>query len=166
MEDTVAFTEKLCYATADHKFQVNTDGFKAYEDAIVYSLGGKKIDFAQIIKIYGMPENEAEKRYSSPEIIEVKKTATFGNPDMSKATTSHVERQNLTIRMSMPRLTRLTNAFSKRWLNLKAAYALHFAYYNFCRIHTTLRVTPAMESGLTLKVWDLKDLVTISARYE
>lgn len=80
-------------------------------------------------------------------------------PDKNRACTSHVERQNLTIRMQMRRLTRLTNAFSKKWENLWAAYCLHFAFYNFCRIHRTLRVTPAMAAGVTGKVWDLADLM-------
>jgi hypothetical protein len=83
----------------------------------------------------------------------------MGKPDPAKICTSHVERQNLTIRMSMRRLTRLTNAFSKKWENLWGAYCLHFAYYNFCRIHKTLRVTPAMETGITSRVWTLADLL-------
>ena len=83
----------------------------------------------------------------------------MGNPDPAKMCTSHVERQNLTIRMGMRRLTRLTNAFSKKWENLSAAYCLHFASYNFCRIHKTLRVTPAMEAGITATIWTLADLL-------
>ena len=83
----------------------------------------------------------------------------MGNPDPAKICTSHVERQNLTIRMQMRRLTRLTNAFSKKWENLWAAYCLHFAYYNFCRIHKTLRITPAMESNITDHIWDLAELL-------
>jgi hypothetical protein len=83
----------------------------------------------------------------------------WGNPDPECISTSHVERQNLTMRMMMRRLTRLTNAFSKKWDNLKAALALHFAYHNFCRIHKTLRCTPAMEAGITKSVWELKDLL-------
>lgn len=89
----------------------------------------------------------------------MKKTAIFGNPDLDKATTSHVERQNLTMRMSMRRFTRLTNAFSKKWLNMRYAIALYFAYYDFCRVHSTLRVTPAMEAGLTNHVWTLEELL-------
>jgi transposase-like protein/IS1 family transposase len=162
--DTVAFTEKLCNATADHNFQINTDGFAAYKDAIVYSLGGKKIDFAQVIKVFGKPEGE-ERRYSPSEVIGTEKFPVFGNPDLDKATTSHIERQNLTIRMSMRRMTRLTNAFSKKHENLRCAYALHFAYYNFCRIHSSLRITPAMEAKLTPRVWSLKELLEISGAY-
>jgi hypothetical protein len=83
----------------------------------------------------------------------------MGTPDPSRICTSHVERQNLTIRMGMRRMTRLTNAFSKKWEHLEAAYALHFAYYNFCRIHKTLRVTPAMEQGITDHVWTIAELI-------
>jgi transposase-like protein/IS1 family transposase len=156
--DTVAFTEKLARATADHSFQVNTDGFAPYRDAMVYSLGSKHIDFAQIIKVFGKPEGD-ERRYSPSEVIGMEKTAVFGNPDLDTATTSHVERQNLTIRMAMRRLTRLTNAFSKKWENLRMAYALHFAYYNFCRIHSSIKVTPAMEAGITDHIWTLRELL-------
>lgn len=160
--DTFEFTEKLCRATADHSFAVYTDGFAPYRDAIIHSLGGKKIDFAQIVKVFGKPEGE-EHRYSPPEVIDMEKTAVFGNPDLDNATTSHVERQNLTMRMSSRRLTRLTNAFSKKWMNLKHALAIYFAYYNFYRVHQSLRVTPAMEAGLTKSIWSLKDLVEISS---
>lgn len=156
-EDTFAFTEKLAHAT-EGNFQVTTDAFPAYKDAMIHSLGAKHIDFAQVIKIYrSNPENET--RYSPSVCIGCKKTATFGNPDLSKATTSHIERQNLSIRMGMRRMTRLTNAFSKKWSNLKHAYALQFAYYNFCRVHQTLKVTPAMESSLTDHVWTISELI-------
>jgi hypothetical protein len=83
----------------------------------------------------------------------------MGRPDPERICTSIVERQNLTIRMQMRRLTRLTNAFSKKWENLLAAYCLHFAWYNFCRVHRTLRVTPAMEVGITGKIWEVRDLL-------
>ena len=157
MEDTIAFTEKLAHAT-EGNFQVTTDAFPAYKDAMIHSLGAQQIDFAQVIKIYrSTPENQT--RYSPSVCIGCKKMPTFGNPDLGKATTSHIERQNLTVRMGMRRMTRLTNAFSKKWINLKHAYALQFAYYNFCRVHQTLRVTPAMESGLTDHVWTISELI-------
>jgi transposase-like protein/IS1 family transposase len=156
--DTFAFTEKLCEATADHSFEVFTDGFTPYRDAIVHSLGGKKVNFAQIVKVFGVPEGE-EHRYSPPEVIELQKTAIFGNPDLDKATTSHVERHNLSTRMQTRRYTRLTNAFSKKWEKHHAALALWFAYYNFCRVHKTLRVTPAMEAKITDHVWTVKELL-------
>jgi transposase-like protein/IS1 family transposase len=157
--DTVAFTEKLARATADHSFQISTDGFAPYKDAIVLSLGAKHVHFAQVIKIFGKPQDD-DHRYSPPEVIETQKIPIFGNPDLDKATTSHVERQNLNVRMAMRRFTRLTNAFSKKWTKLHAALALYFAYYNFCRVHTTLRVTPAMEAGLTDHVWTLGELIS------
>ena len=104
-----------------------------------------------------------EQRYSPPEIAETIPVVISGNPDPDKICTSHVERQNLTMRMQIRRLTRLTNAFSKKVENHRAAIALHFAYYNFCRIHQTLRVTPAMESGITDHVWSLSELLATAA---
>jgi len=157
--DTVEFTDKLRYSTKGN-FQVNTDGFKLYVDAMEWSFGAD-VDFAQIIKVYANnPENET--RYSPCQCTGCNKQVVCGSPDLSKASTSHIERQNLTIRMSMRRMTRLTNAFSKKWNNLKYAYALHFAYYNFCRIHKTLRVTPAMEAGIADHVWSLTELLCLS----
>jgi transposase-like protein/IS1 family transposase len=158
MDSTIAFTEKLAQATTGN-FQINTDGFPAYKDAVVHSLGAQFVDFAQIVKIYkGNPEKEKITRYSPSSCIGCTKNAVFGNPNLRQASTSHIERQNLTVRMSMRRMTRLTNAFSKKWINLKWSYALQFAYYNFCRIHKTLRVTPAMEAGISDHVWSLKEI--------
>jgi transposase-like protein/IS1 family transposase len=158
--DTLLFTEKIFTAVdgTEGNIQVSTDGFAAYPDAIAYSLG-TRADYAQLIKIYGAPEPD-EHRYSPSKVIEAIPTPRFGNPDPEKICTSHVERQNLNIRMAMRRFTRLTNGFSKKWENLKAALALYFAYYNFCRIHSTIRCTPAMEAGVTKHVWELKDLLT------
>jgi len=157
--DTVDFTQKLRHATKGN-FQISTDGFQAYAEAISYSLGAQHVDFAQIIKSYANnPENET--RYSPSLCTGCSKVSVYGNPDLSKASTSHIERQNLTIRMGMRRMTRLTNAFSKKWTNLKSAYALHFAFYNFCRIHATLRVTPAMEAGIADHVWTIQELLAI-----
>jgi transposase-like protein/IS1 family transposase len=158
MDDTVAFTEKLRRATQGN-FQVNTDGFPPYKDAVIYSLGAQFVDFVQIIKIY-RNNPESETRYSPSKCIGCEKVAIFGNPDLKRGLTSHVERQNLTVRMTMRRMTRLTNAFSKKWDNLKWAYALQFAYYNFCRIHQSLRITPAMKQGSTDHVWTIQELIT------
>lgn len=155
--DTFAFTEKLAYATKG-SFQVNTDGFVPYQDAIVESLGTRFVDFVQIVKIY-QSSPESETRYSPSKYVTSKKVAIFGNPDLKKASTSHIERQNLTVRMGMRRMTRLTNGFSKKWLNLRWAYALQFAYYNFCRIHQTLRVTPAMQSNIADHIWTIEELI-------
>src|SRR5262249_44002475 len=136
----------------------STDGFAPYRDAVVYSLGGKHIDFAQVIKVFGRSGDDDHK-YSPSEITEIYKTPIFGEPDMEAAGTSFIERQNLTVRMSMRRATRLTNAFSKKWANLRFAYALHYAYYNFCRIHKSLRVTPAMEARVTNRIWEIRELL-------
>lgn len=157
--DTLLFTEKIFQAVdgTQGRIQVSTDGFAAYPDALAYSIG-TRADYAQLIKIYGAPEPD-EHRYSPSRVIEAIPQVVFGNPDPEKICTSHVERQNLNIRMAMRRFTRLTNAFSKKWENLKAALALYFAYYNFCRIHKTIRCTPAMEAGITGHVWELKELL-------
>jgi len=156
---TVAFTEKLAHAT-EGSFQINTDGFPAYKDAVVYSLGAQSVDFAQVVKIYrSNPDNEI--RYSPSAYVTSNKISVFGDPDLKRASTSHIERQNLSVRMGMRRMTRLTNAFSKKWINLKWSYALQFAYYNFCRIHQTLKVTPAMEARLTDHVWSIEDILEL-----
>jgi hypothetical protein len=115
-------------------------------------------DFAQLIKIYAS-QREGEQRYSPGELVEAVPVVISGNPNPHRICTSHVERQNLTMRMQIRRLTRLTNAFSKKFENHKAAIALHFAYYNFVKIHQTLRVTPAMETGITGRVWTLAELL-------
>ena len=105
-------------------------------------------DFAQSIKVYAA-DLDSQRRCGPADVTHTQRVPVMGNPDPEKICTSHVERQNLTIRMQMRRLTRLTNAFSKKWENLWAAYCVHFAHYNFCRVHKTLRVTPAMEAGIT-----------------
>jgi len=105
-----------------------------------------------------------ERTYSPPRVAEIVKVPRIGDPDPMTIRTSHVERQNLTMRMMMRRLTRLTNAFSKKKGNLEAALALHFGFYNFCRIHKTIRCTPAMKAGVTKRVWELKDLLTRAVR--
>ena len=155
--DTIQFTEKLAHATQGN-FQITTDGFKPYQHAIVLSLGGQRVSFAQLVKHF-TNSTEGETRYSPAECTGAKKVAIYGNPDESKVCTSHIERQNLTVRMSMRRMTRLTNAFSKKWMNLKCSYALQFAYYNFCRVHQSLRVTPAMEAGITNHIWTIQELL-------
>jgi transposase-like protein/IS1 family transposase len=157
-QDALIFLEKIYAATEPTKrFQMSTDAFKGY-DHTVNEVLGTKADYGQVIKIYGKP-NPDEIRYSAAECIGMKKKIICGNPDKDRISTSYVERQNLTMRMSMRRLTRLTNGFSKKWENLNYALALYFAYYNFCRIHKTIRCTPAMEAGLTKHIWELKDLL-------
>jgi len=123
-------------------------------------LFGSEIDFSQLVKIYGNTE-ESQKRYSPAQCIGTEKIKINGNPEKESVSTSYVKRQNLTMRMNMRRFTRLTNAFSKKVENLGHARALHFMYYNFCRIHQTLRVTPAMEAGITDHVWTLGEIVNV-----
>ncbi len=154
--DTMAFTEKLNEATAG-KFQVTTDGFGPYFDAIHTSLG-TRVDYAQLIKVYAAPTDE-ERRYSPASVIEAIAKPVWGQPDTARICTSHVERANSTMRMQIRRLTRLTNAFSKKRANLWAALALYFAWYNFCRTHRTIRCTPAMEAGITDHIWTAGELL-------
>lgn len=118
---------------------------------------GSRVHFAQIVKVYG--HNRGEQRYSAPEVVGVVRTVISGNPNPERICTSIVERQNLSVRMGMRRMTRLTNAYSKKWENLQAAYSLRFAYYDFCRVHSTLKQTPAMASGLTDHAWTIRELI-------
>jgi IS1 family transposase len=140
------------------KVQITTDGHKVYVNAVEDAFGAD-VDYAQIQKIYGAPSDEDVRRYSPARCIGCDLKVVSGNPDPQHVSTSFVERQNLTMRMSMRRFTRLTNAFSKKFDNHCHAIALYFMYYNFCRVHQTLRVTPAMEAGLADHVWTLDELV-------
>jgi IS1 family transposase len=157
------FMRRLAIATDPaQKFQLTTDGLKAYPLAVGNVLGhqGERVDYAQLIKVFAMDVPEEARRYSPPRLAEAFPTSIYGDPDEKRICTSHVERQNLTMRMCMRRLTRLTNGFSKKWSNLKAALSLHFAYYNFCRRHISLKgATPAMAAGLTDRVWGIQDLL-------
>jgi IS1 family transposase len=140
--------------------QLSTDGFQPYPLAIGQSFGGA-VDYAVIHKDYSRRrQRDDEVRYEPPRDPFITKRPVFGVPDMRAASTSHVERANLTMRMHIRRFTRLCNGFSKKLDNHRAAVALHFAWYNFCRIHESLRVTPAMEAGLTNHVWGLEELAT------
>jgi IS1 family transposase len=141
-----------------NRVQLTTDGFKAYLD-VVEGIFYKGIDFAQLQKIYGIEQNEI--RYSPNKCKGAIARKIAGNPDPKHISTSYVERQNLTMRMTMRRFTRLTNAFSKKIENHCYAIALHFIYYNFCRIHKTLRVTPAMEAGLTNDIMEIEDIIRL-----
>jgi IS1 family transposase len=141
------------------RVQITTDGFKGYIPTIDDAFGAD-VDYAMLIKTYGSSgEAGAPEGYHPPRVIGIFHQIMFGEPDESKISTSYVERQNLTMRMQMRRFTRLTNAFSKKLVNLKAALSLYFAWYNFCRIHRTLRVTPAMAAGVTNTVWHLTNLI-------
>jgi IS1 family transposase len=143
-----------------HRVQLTTDGNRVYVNAVEDAFG-TEIDYAMLVKVYG-PEPGVETRYSPPVVIGAYPAVVTGNPDQAHISTSYVERQNLTMRMQMRRFTRLTNAFSKKVENHAAAVSLHFMHYNFARIHKTLRVTPAMEAGVTDHVWSLEEIVTLA----
>jgi len=146
-------------ARLSNRVQLTTDGLKAYLEAVEGAFGDD-IDFAQLVKLYG-PSMEGEHRYSPAECTGAQKEKVTGSPKRKYISTSFVERQNLTMRMNMRRFTRLTNGFSKKVENHALAVALHFMYYNFVRIHKTLRVTPAMEAGLAKKPWEIEDLARL-----
>jgi hypothetical protein len=140
-----------------NRVQLTTDRHKMYLEAVEEAFGSE-IDFSQLIKIYGNTE-EGQKRYSPAQCIGTEKIKINGNPEKDSISTNYVERQNLTMRMNMRRFTRFTNAFSKKVENLGHALALHFMYYNFCRIHQTLRMTPAMKVKVTDRLWEIEDLL-------
>jgi IS1 family transposase len=140
------------------RVQLTTDGHRAYVQAVEDAFGSE-IDYAMLIKIYGNAPEGAEVRYSPAQCMGARKAVVSGRPEFKHASTSQVERQNLTMRMSMRRFTRLTNGFSKKVENHEHSLAVHYMFYNFGRIHQTLRVTPAMEAGLTDHVWSLEEIV-------
>jgi IS1 family transposase len=140
-----------------NRVQITTDGHRAYVEAVEGAFGGD-VDYAQLVKLYG-PTITAPGRYSPAECTGIKKIRREGNPDIAHVSTSFVERQNLTMRMSMRRFTRLTNGFSKKLENHVHALALYFAFYNFVRIHKTLRMSPAIAAGITDRLWSLDDIV-------
>ena len=155
------FMEDLASRFA-HKIQLTTDGLKVYIDAVEGAFGAN-IDYAMLVKIYGeSTEQKVEKRYSPAQYTGSEARVITGNPDRKNISTSYAERQNLTMRMSMRRFTRLTNGFSKKIENLAHAVSLHFMYYNFARIHQTLRVTPAMEAGVSDHVWNLEEIAALA----
>lgn len=143
-----------------NRVQLTTDGHNAYLEAVEGAFGAD-VDYAQLVKLYGVSDagKGAEVRYSPAQCTGIKKRRVEGNPDVRHVSTSHVERMNLSIRMQNRRFTRLTNAFSKKLDNHIHALALYFAFYNFCRVHKTLRVTPAMAAGITDTVWSMEDII-------
>jgi IS1 family transposase len=148
-----------CASRIKGRVQLTTDGHKPYLEAVEGAFG-MNIDFAVLQKIYGASD-EPEKRYSPGKCIGTDMKVVMGNPDPAHVSTSYIERQNLTMRMSMRRFTRLTNGFSKKAENHAHAVALHYMHYNYCRVHQTLRVTPAMEAGLADHVWTMDDLIAL-----
>lgn len=147
-----------------NRVQLTTDGHKAYLNAVEEAFGDD-IDYAMLVKLYGAAP-EGEKRYSPAECIGARKERITGNPDRDHVSTSYVERQNLTMRMHNRRFTRLTNAFSKKIENHAHAVAINFMYYNFVRVHSTVRMTPAMAAGVTSKLWELTDIVQMVDEWE
>jgi len=144
-----------------NRVQLTTDGLKAYLEAVEDNFGGD-IDFAQLHKIYSNVSREDARKYSPAACTGAIKKQVSGDPDPNHVSTSYVERQNLTMRMHMRRFTRLTNAFSKKLENHVHSLALYFVYYNFCKIHQTLRVTPAYQAGITKEILEIKDIVTLT----
>ncbi|HEY3855826.1 MAG TPA: IS1 family transposase [Verrucomicrobiae bacterium] len=158
--DAYQFINDLAGRLAN-RVHLTSDGHRAYLEAVEGAFGSE-IDYAQLIKLYGkenLPVTEA--RYSPPACIGSRKKRISGNPQRALVSTSHIERQNLTVRMSSRRFTRLTNGFSKKIENHRHAFAIYAMHYNFCRIHTALRVTPAMEAGLTDHVWSLEEIISL-----
>jgi len=144
-----------------HRVQLTTDGNRVYLDAVEGAFGSE-IDYAMLVKVYGTDPAADQTRYSPAKCIGTMSQRITGTPDMAHVSTSYVERQNLTMRMSMRRFTRLTNAFSKKLDNHKAAVAFYFMWYNFARIHQTLRVTPAMEAGVADHVWTAAEIAGLA----
>src|SRR3989304_3619045 len=156
--DATVFMKDLA-GRLKNKVQLTTDGHTMYLDA-VDSAFGSEIDFSQLIKLYGSSP-DSEVRYSPAQCTGIQIKEIQGKPERKHISTSYVERQNLTMRMNMRRFTRLTNAFSKKAENLGYAVALHFMYYNFCRIHQSLRITPAMKAKVTDHLWEIEDIVNL-----
>lgn len=155
----MGFMDDLCKRLAN-RVQLTTDGHKAYLEAVEGAFGGD-IDYAMLVKIYGAAPESAKGRYSPAECTGTRKRRVEGNPDPSHVSTSYAERQNLTMRMHIRRFTRLTNAFSKKFENHAHMVAIYTVWYNFIRIHKTLKVPPAIEAGITDRVWDWADLLEI-----
>jgi transposase-like protein/IS1 family transposase len=154
---TDVFIEGLRHATTSTPYQITTDGFGPYKSAITTTLCDR-VDYAMLIKVYRAP-SEGDARYSPAEVASVEEVPVMGRPDPARICTSIIERSNLSTRMSVRRFTRLTNAFSKKWENHWAAIALWFTFYNFCRVHKTLRMTPAMAAGISDHIWTVRELL-------
>lgn len=152
-----AFLDDLS-ARLGNPVQLSSDSLPAYVTAVENAFGVRNVDYRQIVKSYEA-DAPGPGRYSPPHVVATKRRAIIVTPDYEDISTSYVERQYLTMRMQVRRLSRLTNAFSKKVENFRAAIALHFAYYNFCRLHRTLHATPAMATGLTAQPWSIATLL-------
>ena len=156
--DAHDFIAKLSTATTGD-FQLTTDGFNGYPSAVEFNLGAR-VDYAQVVKEFGSEGGEEARRYAPPRLIGQEKIVVSGTPNEDRICTSHVERTNWTLRTHLRRFTRLSNGFSRKKQNLRAALALYFAYYNYVRMHKTIRMTPAMAAGIARKPWSVADLMT------
>jgi hypothetical protein len=161
----MAFVDDLASRLVN-RVQITTDGHRPYLEAIEGAFGGD-VDYAMLVKMYGDdPHRSPERKYSPMVCTGARKTRIEGDPDPRHVSTSYAERQNFTLRMSQRRFTRLTNAFSKKLENHALSVALHYMHYNFCRIHKTLRVTPAMAAGVTDRLWKIGDMVQVLEDWE
>lgn len=156
-----AFIDDLA-ARLSRRIQLSSDALSAYPEAVERGFGSN-VDYGQLVKTYSVEHlgnfKEAASRYSPAEVVTTERTVVSGLPDVTRICTSHVEKQNHTLRMHCRRLTRLTNAFSKKWENFVAAVSLNFAYYNFCKFHLAVRMTPAMAAGVEKSPWTVDELV-------
>lgn len=159
-ENTQKFVSDVA-SRVRNRIHFSSDGMNGYLTTVEEAFGSE-VDYGQIVKIYGGVDMEGSRRYSPPPVTAISKKVICGEPDLDLISTSHVERQNLTMRMHCRRLTRLTNAFSKRVENFRSAVALNFGYYNFCLIHKSIRMTPAMAAGVSNRIWTVKDLVELA----
>jgi IS1 family transposase len=160
MAHTAAFVSDLA-SRMKNRIQLSSDGMNQYLN-VVESEFGSGVDYGQIVKSFSSPEAPEARRYSPPVVTGVTRTSISGNPDESKICTSHVEKQNHTLRMHCRRMSRLTNAFSKKFEHFSAAVALHYAYYNFVKINSAVRMTPAMAAGVASRLWTVQDLVELA----
>ena len=162
----MAFIDDLRSRLAN-RVQITTDGHKAYLEAVEGAFGND-VDYAMLVKLYGSapegPVGSAQRKYSPGECVGTRKAGITGKPEEKHVSTSYVERQNLTMRMGMRRFTRLTNAFSKKAENLAHAVSLHFMYYNFARVHATLKTSPAHYAGVADRVWTIEEIVGLLDR--
>ena len=163
-EYALAFMDDL-HSRIVTRVQLTTDGHKAYLIAVEEAFGGD-VDYAQLVKMFGNTPENMKGKYSPAECTGIKKTVISGDPDMKNISTSYVERSNLTMRMHNRRFTRLTNGFSKKFENHLNAISLFVMNYNYCKIHKSLRITPAMAAGLTDHVWELEEVISLLAEDE
>jgi IS1 family transposase len=155
--DADVFLEDLA-SRLSRRVQISSDSLRAYQGAIDRAFGSE-VDYGTVVKVYSSAQLDEQRRYSPPEVVSVEKNAVLGSPDADLISTSYVEKQNHTLRMHCRRMSRLTNAFSKKFENFRAAVALHYGYYNFVKMHKSIRCTPAMAAGVVNSPWTVGNLV-------